>query len=88
MFLRGGALFQFEVLQADRGDRQHGRFRVGGQRFDSLFELQVGDRVDSAGARVLLRRHFDPTTPTLVPAIRTWLEACRPEASGSATLML
>ena len=28
------------------------------------------------------------TIPTRVPAIRTWLVACRPEVSGSATLML
>ena len=28
------------------------------------------------------------TTPTRVPAIRTWLVGCSPEVSGSVTLML
>jgi len=30
----------------------------------------------------------DPIRPTRVPPIRTWLDGCSPDPSGSATLML
>ena len=46
--------FQRQVLQADRGDRLHDRSGVHRQRFDALFELQLDDRGDPAGLRVLL----------------------------------
>ncbi len=56
-FLGRGALFEFQVLEADRRDRQDDRSGVGGELFDALFELQIRDRRDLAGVRVLLRAH-------------------------------
>ena len=51
--LSGCALFQFEVLQADRRDRQDDRARVRRERLDVLFELQFGQRGDAPGLRIL-----------------------------------
>src|SRR5437764_202019 len=35
--LTRGAFFEFQVLEPDRGDRQHDRAGVRGQRFDAFF---------------------------------------------------
>ncbi len=71
------ALFQFEVLQADRRDRLHDRPRVGRQRFDFLFELEGRDRREAPGARVLvgLQRADDPDARARDPHLVGGLQA-------------
>ncbi len=81
------SLDQFEVLQADRGHRLDDCFGVGGQRFELLFELQVGDRGDATCLRVLLRRQrVDQAHAGAADAHLVGLD--QPDASGSSTLML
>jgi hypothetical protein len=61
---------------------------VSAGSFSTLFSsFRFGDRRERAGLGVLVGES-ELTTPTRVPAMRTWLEGCRPEASGSSTLML
>ena len=48
------ALDEFQVLESDRGSREHGRGSVHRQRLDALLELHFDDRGRASGARFLL----------------------------------